>query len=374
MTNTLMNSLQIPGVYREDIFSQPDPGLLTGVPAFLGIASGGNVNQPQRLTVATQLTAFDPSNSYLPNAVRGFFSNGGTLCYVVWLNADVDPEVALTQGLEAIAPLNSIDLVCIPDLMRLSSDPIQINRMQTAILEHCVRQGDRFAILDAWENATLESIQRQQQQLSSHDAADHGALYFPWIKVEQSGVMPPCGHIAGVYARSDRTGVHQTPANLRLEDVVDLSLNLSDRDQAMLNPAHQVAGINCLRSLPGRGMRIWGGRTLSRDANWQYVGVRRLFLTVHRWVDRYLADTAFEPNDFKLWVRIERELIAFCESLFQQGALQGRTAEEAFYVKCNDETNPPEVRDAGQVITEIGLAPTVPSEFIVVRLIHNSAA
>jgi uncharacterized protein len=377
MTNTVMNSLMnsqiIPGVYREDVFSQPDPGLLTGVPVFLGLGSEGKINHPQRLALSTQLTAFTSAHSYLPDAVNGFFSNGGTLCYIVRLNSDVAPEVALAQGLEAIAPLNTIDLVCAPDLVRLSREPEKLSRMQTAILEHCANLGDRFAILDATEPASIELVQTQQQQLSSLESAHHGALYFPWVRV-QSGLMPPCGHVAGVYARSDRTGVHQTPANLRLEDIVDLSLNLSDRDQALLNPPRQTAGINCLRSLPGRGIRVWGGRTLSQDANWQYVGVLRLFLTVHRWVDRFLTETAFEPNDFKLWVRIERELTGFCESLFQQGALQGQTAEEAFYIKCNDETNPPEVRDAGQVVTEIGLAPTVPSEFIVVRLIHNSAA
>jgi uncharacterized protein len=373
LINSLMNSQHIPGVYREDVFSQPDPGLLTGVPVFLGLGSKGNINQPQRLTLVTQLTTFESAHSYLPDAVNGFFSNGGTLCYVVRLDANVAPEVSLMQGLEAIASLNSIDLVCVPDLMRLSRDSEQIVRMQTAILEHCAALGDRFAILDAMESTAIESVQNQQQQLSRLESAHYGAIYFPWVQV-QSGMMPPCGHVAGVYARSDRTGVHQTPANLRLEEVVDLSLNLSDREQALLNPVHQVAGINCLRSLPGRGIRIWGGRTLSQDSNWQYVGVRRLFLTVHRWVDRFLTEAAFEPNDFKLWVRIERELIDFCESLFRQGALQGRTPEEAFYIKCNDETNPPEAREAGQVITEIGLAPTVPSEFIVVRLIHNSAA
>jgi hypothetical protein len=369
-----MSNLQtIPGVYREDVFLTPDPGLLTGVPAFLGFASLGKVNQPQRLTLERQFTAqFGQSlHSYLSPAVQGFFGNGGVLCYGVRLNAEIDPEIALAQGLEAIAALNTIDLVCVPDLVWLSREPQQLERMQFAVLDHCQQQGDRFAILDAWDQASVDAVRQQQQQISSHVAACNAALYFPWIQVAH-GLIPPCGHIAGVYARSDRTGVHQTPANLRLEGVVDLGVNLADQDQAFLNPEQQNTGVNCLRSLPGRGIRVWGGRTLSLDSNWRYVGVRRLFLTVNRWVERYLTDTAFEPNDFKLWVRIEREITAFCESLFQQGALQGRNPEEAFYVKCNDETNPPEIRKSGQVITEIGLAPTVPSEFIVVRLIHSS--
>jgi phage tail sheath protein FI len=183
--------------------------------------------------------------------------------------------------------------------------------------------------------------------------------------------VPSCGHLAGIYARSDRDiGTHKTPANYPLEGVVDLSTPISHADQTALNPETGI-GINCLRSLPGRGIRVWGTRTLSSDPNWKYINVRRLFLMVRRWIEQNLAEVTFEPNDFNLWVRIERELIAYLESLLRQGALQGRTPQEAFYVKCNAETNSPEVRDIGQVVTEIGLAPTIPSEFIVIRLIHG---
>ncbi|MEG3936003.1 phage tail sheath C-terminal domain-containing protein, partial [Microcoleus sp. T3_B1] len=110
-----------------------------------------------------------------------------------------------------------------------------------------------------------------------------------------------------------------------------------------------------------------------QNPDWQYINVRRLFLTVLRWIERNLEDVVFEPNDFKLWVRIERELTTYLESLLRKGALQGRTPQEAFYIKCDSETNPPEMRDIGTVVTEIGLAPTKPNEFIVVRLIHGTA-
>ncbi len=166
-------------------------------------------------------------------------------------------------------------------------------------------------------------------------------------------------------------GVHKAPANFVLNGVVDLSLNLSNANQESLNPTHQAGGVNCLRILPGRGIRVWGARTLSQDANWCYVNVRRLFLTVGRWVERNLTNFTFEPNDLMLWIRIERELTAYLETLLAQGALQGNSPQEAFYIKCDAETNPPEVLDRGMVITEIGLAPTVPSEFIVVRLIQG---
>lgn len=368
---------QIPGVYREDVSPAPAPTLMTGVPAFLGLAERGSLNTPQRLTLWPQFEQHfgQPlSNSYLGYAVRGFFENGGQLCYVVPIKQPTPS--ALQEGLDAIAPLDTIDLVCAPDILQASQNT-DIRVMQRAVLDHCELLGDRFAILDA-RNVSVGEIQQQQQHLSSIS----GALYAPWLKVPplvgatettRLAEIPPCGHIAGVYARSDRAGgIHQSPANYVLEGVLDLNLNLAVADIARLYPEDPVASVNCLRALPGRGIRIWGTRTLSQDPSWHYINVRRLFLTVHRWCDRNLANVAFEPNDFKLWIRIERELTAYCESLLRQGALKGDTAQEAFYVKCDAETNPPEVWDAGMVVTEIGLAPTIPNEFIIVRLIHGT--
>ncbi|NDJ16471.1 phage tail sheath family protein [Myxacorys almedinensis] len=363
-----------PGVYLEEIFPTPAPELLTGVCAFLGFADTGAVNIPQALTLWTQFTAsFGRSAGYLSSAVYGFFNNGGQLCYVIRLDPNLPVENALAQGLDAIAPLDRMDLVCAPDIVHPTRSSEQIRRMQQAVLDHCDQLGDRFAILDAGYDLSLDAVQHQQRSLSSANAA----LYFPWIQDENQPIgsfVPPCGHVAGVFARSDRAvGVHQLPANYALEGVLDVKRALTNADQFRLNPDLQVAGINCLRAFPGRGIRVWGGRTLSTDANWRYINVRRLFLTVVRWVELRLADVAFEPNEVQLWIRIERELNAFCETLLQQGALQGRVPQEAFFVKCNAETNPPEERDRGRVITEIGLAPTLPNEFIVVRLIHGTS-
>jgi len=163
--------------------------------------------------------------------------------------------------------------------------------------------------------------------------------------------------------------VHKAPANEVLHGVSDLVPDVSDADQAELNPI----GVNCLRAFPGRGIRVWGARTLSREPAWTYISVRRLFLTVGRWIERNLTDVPFEPNDARLWSRIERELTTYFSELLRQGALKGNTAADAFYVKCNAETNPQEGRDAGKVVTEIGLAPSVPAEFIVVRIITGTS-
>jgi phage tail sheath protein FI len=203
----------------------------------------------------------------------------------------------------------------------------------------------------------------------------NGALYYPWIKVQtpsmpQGALMPPCGHIAGVYARTDqRTGVHKAPANEALEGVLDLEREIDDLTQGQLNPQ----SVDCLRAFPGRGIRVWGARTLSNNSAWLYINVRRLFLTASRWIERNMSAMIFEQNDPSLWTRIERELTAYLNGLFQRGALKGSKPQEAFYVKCDAETNPSEVREEGRVVTEIGLAPAVPNEFVIVRIVHGAS-
>jgi hypothetical protein len=272
--------------------------------------------------------------------------------------------------------------------MDWSLNPSTIQELQSVILEHCEAMGDRFAILDA-HNGPLETVQQQKETVQQQkdylsqsggdrEQGSYGALYFPWLTVESAEgkptkAIPPCGHIAGTYARSDRTfGVHWAPANHSLDGVLDLTVNLSDGEQASLNPDTQV-GVNCIRAFRGRGIRAWGACTLSQDPKWQHINVRRLFITVSRWIQLHLADAVFEPNGFALWMRMERELSIYCESLWRQGALQGTTAKEAFYVQCDANTNPPSLREVGQVCVELGLAPTIPSEFIRVSLVHGES-
>ncbi len=368
---------QTPGVYREDVFPARRAALPTGVPAFLGQTSRGTANQPVRLTRFSQLAdafGLPPAERYLAAAVEGFFLNGGQECLVVPLAdpADVDPEEALNAGLAVLATRQDLDLVCAPDLHAVAQGSDQALRMQAAILQHCSAQGDRFALLDAVPEPGLSEVlgQRQGLDVVGGGISDNGALYYPWLKpAGAQRFVPPCGHVAGVVARCDqRTGVHKAPANEALEGVVDLAASLTDADQALLNPE----GINALRAFPGRGIRVWGARTLSRSAAWTYVSVRRLFLTAARWIELNLADAAFEPHDTRLWNRITRELTTYFEGLFQAGALKGRTAAEAFFVKCDGATNPPEVRETGRVVTVIGLAPAVPNEFVVVRIVHGA--
>lgn len=367
----MSNSLT-PGVYRQEIFPQGASELPTGVPAVLGFAGRGPAGEPVSLSLWPQYVekfGNEEEHSYLAYAVRGFFENGGRQCYVVRMDAQADLNTALNAALSALAPVEAVDLICAPDVAAYPDQALALN-LQKRILEDCDRAITRLALLDALPNAGLSGILAQRQALPGRN----GALYYPWIRVPggpsaTGGFIPPCGHVAGVIARCDAAaGVHKAPANEILIGVLDLQEDLTGTQTDQLHPA----GINCLRALPGRGIRVWGARTLSDDPAQASLNVRRLFITLGRWIERNLAEAIFEPNGPLLWGRIERELGAYLDEWFRRGALKGSSPEQAFYVRCNGQTNPPHEREAGKVRTEVGLAPALPAEFIIVHIVHGA--
>jgi len=380
----MAQSYNSPGVYRQEVFLKAPPVLHTGVPGFVGFAGpppGGNlqINQPVAFSRKEEFsTVFSSvSGSFLADAVNGFFDNGGVRCYVVVADSGGDLVQSLANGLAALAPLEDMDLVAVPDaatLQTYSGDPDtgSIARVQADMLRHCAQEGNRFAILDSWPGAAPEAVTNQCQQLViGQQEPLNGALYYPWLITSSNpNPVPPCGHVAGIYGRTDsKTGVFKAPANEEIFGVLDLETQIDNSIQDKLNPAR----VNCLRAFPGRGIRVWGARTVGSvpgDLNWLYVNVRRLFLTVRRWIDLNMGWATFEPNDTRLWVRIQRELTTFLTKLQRDGALQGATPAQGFFIKCDAENNPPEVRDVGNVVVEIGLAPLAPSEFIVVRIVR----
>lgn len=252
-----------------------------------------------------------------------------------------------------------------------------IAEVQRAMIEHCENHKDRVAILDApvrpgGKSLTFDEITQDWRPRFDSERG-FGALYYPWVKVVDPlrigksplRAVPPCGHIAGLYARSDLTvGVHKAPANAELLWAEDVTLGVNDEVQGVLNPE----GINCLRAFPGRGIRVYGARTLSINPDWRYINVRRLMLMVEEAVDESTQWAVFEPHDFNLRQTLVMSVSSFLETIWRQGALVGATAEEAFYIKCDETNNPPEVVDQGKLIAEVGVAPTRPAEFIVFRI------
>jgi hypothetical protein len=384
------------------------PGVVSGVPLFIGFTRAGPPGPGNGEGAATVLrvdgwpqfeasiAAPDPEG-FLGYAVRGFFQNGGQRCVVLAVpTSESAPAATRTRALRALFrkeahgraddgvrgvldDIDDVDLVCVPDIMTggIREDAETVFALQQEVLEYCEDMGERFAILDALPRgsgsravATQHAL-RQWQTLT----AGAGALYMPWVRVRAldgagEAWVPPCGHVAGIYARSDAgVGIHKAPANEIVEGILDVQDDVPDEAQAVLNDA----GVNCLRSFARRGIRVWGARTLSGHRQWRYVNVRRIFLALIRWIKHNMNDLAFEPNTPLLWDRVLDRLRGVCYELFVHGALKGTTPEEGFFLKCDAEVNPLEVREEGRVVCEIGLAPGAPSEFIVIRLTRDVA-
>lgn len=273
-------------------------------------------------------------------------------------------------GLEAI---DTVTMVSVPDLMAAHEkgiiDAEGLQAVQKALIAHCELMGDRVAILDPPPNMNAQQIREWRRDKAGYDSKQ-ATLYWPWIKVFDPATgknifVPPSGHLAGVWARSDNTrGVHKAPANEVVRGVISLALNITKAEHDELNPQ----GINCIRSFPSRGVRVWGARTLSSDPAWRYLNVRRLFNYLEKSILNGTDWVVFEPNDIALWAKIRRTIASFLVMEWRKGALFGASPGDAFYVKCDDETNPAEGIDLGQVVCEIGVAPVKPAEFVIFRL------
>ncbi|MDY6918293.1 MAG: phage tail sheath family protein [Chloroflexota bacterium] len=283
-------------------------------------------------------------------------------------------DAAERTGLAGFEAADDVTMVCVPELMGLYQRGALslegVKAVQQAMLDHCANMKDRFAILDSPPGMSPQQIRDWRLNEAGYDSK-YGAVYYPWIKVAnplgngEAVLVPPSGHMAGIYARSDtERGVHKAPANEIVRGALGLEAQITKSEQDSLNPE----GINCIRTFPGRGIRVWGARTLSSDAQWRYINVRRLFNFVEESIEAGTQWIVFEPNDMDLWARIRRDASAFLTRVWRDGALFGATPSDAFYVKCDEELNTVEVRDAGQVIIEIGMAPVKPAEFVIFRI------
>ncbi len=340
---------------------------------------GDFVGDTNAAATAAGNPAVNAGQRNLAHAVYGFFNNGGTGCYV----ARVAVEGDLSKALANFARVDDISMVAAPGLSSTAD--------YAAMAAHCSTLQDRVAILDpvqsdggtAFSGGDFTALERPTTDqgpppgLRPSDS-DYAAFYFPWIQefdpaaqlIQPAGngliYVPPSGHIAGIYARTDATrGVHKAPANEPVEGATGLQWILGKADQDNLNPK----GVNVIRSLNG-AIRVWGARTVGGDANgeFKYVSTRRFFNFLRKSIDQGTQFVVFEPNSTGLWQRITRSVSDFLLNQWRAGALFGDTPKQAFFVKCDAETNPPEVRDAGEVVTEIGVAIVRPAEFVIFRI------
>jgi hypothetical protein len=282
--------------------------------------------------------------------------------------ADYVGEIADRTGFSGLETIDEVTMVCVPDLLtayqRGAIDLDTVQSVQSEVIAHCELMGDRIAILDPPPGLNAQQIKEWRVDKAGYDSK-YAALYWPWVTTDGATYLPPSGFVAGVWGRNDDTrGVHKAPANEVLRGVISLETQITRKEHDLLNPV----GINCIRAFPARGIRVWGARTLSSDPAWRYLNIRRLFNYLE---ESILAGTdwvVFEPNDQALWAKLRRTISAFLVNEWRKGALFGLTPDEAFFVKCDDETNPREGIDAGEVVCQIGVAPVKPAEFVIFRL------
>lgn len=300
-------------------------------------------------------------------------ADGGTLAISNLIGAE-----AAGTGLFAFDTVDDINIVAIPDLMRPTITAATALVATGQALAYCEGREDCFFVADVPDGlGPTDALDYKQAQgaFSAGNAlsSTYGALYYPWVRVADpvtggTLLVPPSGSVAGVYARTDiRRGVHKAPAGTedgRLRAVAGLERAVTHGEQELLNPN----GVNVIRKFPDAGIVVWGARTVSADPEWRYVNVRRLFLFLEESIFNGTQWVVFEPNDPVLWKRITRNVSAFLNIQWREGKLVGETPEEAFFVKCDAETNPPESVDLGRVITVIGVAPSKPAEFVIFRI------
>ncbi|WP_115787062.1 phage tail sheath family protein [Arthrobacter silvisoli] len=415
-----MVNYQAPGVYVQEVPSgaRSIGQVSTSIAGFVGVAPDplAHLDEARVLDNWTQFVdqyvGKATQGTPLSNAVFGFFANGGGRCYVVNIGTggSLTGTARKPTGLTLFEAIDDISMVVAPGYANADA-----YAALQAHVEHPLRQ-DRMAILDTVEKvddvgaltrAATSGVPDEPEPepdktdkpkpdkpeagkpapgagATGEDAlgapqspGGYTALYFPWIVMTDpvSGkkvTQPPSGHMAGIWARVDGSrGVHKAPANEPIQGALDLVRRVSRGEQEVLNPA----GVNCIRYFPGEGIRVWGARTKAPEASeYRYINVRRLTNMIKESVADGTRWVVFEPNDHTLWKSIRRDIGAFLTNVWRDGALLGTTPQQAFFVKCDEETNPPEVRDAGQVVTLIGIAPVKPAEFVIFKLMQSAEA
>ena len=347
------------------------------VEEFDGLVPGrGRSGAPTVVTAQSKLIQLTEAPNAVPTRpLNGTIQLGGGSVPVPTRPAPADyvGDAADRTGFGGLETIDEVTMVCAPDVMAAFQkgwiDLDGLKAVQLAMIAHCELMGDRVAIIDPPPELNPQRVLDWRMNVAGYDSK-YAAMYYPWVRVFDPAtngnvLVPPSGHMAGIWGRNDDTrGVHKAPANEVVRGAISLATDLTSREQELLNPN----GVNCIRSFSGRGIRVWGARTLSSDPAWRYLNVRRLFNYLEESILGGTQWVVFEPNDDALWAKMRRTISAFLVNEWRKGALFGLTPDEAYFVKCDRETNPAEGIDAGQVLCEMGVAPVKPAEFVIFRL------
>jgi uncharacterized protein len=367
-------------------------GVATSIAAFVGWSPQGPVGAAQLvLSWSDFVRVFGglDARSFLGYAVSHFFANGGSQAYVIRV-ASAEEGTVLTPATASSSAAGAFEAAIIPgsaggvdllecvDIFNMLCVPGEADPATLHSLAAFCRDHRAMLIADCYQDSTFFSASSGPPTiLSSKDIAENAAYYFPWIIVPDPlrsnlpGLFPPSGFAAGIWARTDANeGVWKQPAGrgAGLSGASGVSVPLGDREIGVLNPL----AVNCIRDLSGVGTVLWGARTLAgidqAGSEWKFISVRRLALFIEQSLQRGLAWVVFEPNDESLWGKVRLHVGVFLENLFRDGAFQGQTSQEAFFVKCGRDTMTQNDIDQGRLVVVVGIAPVAPAEFVIIQI------
>ncbi len=345
---------------------------------YTGTAGKGKNSLATQVNAKSTLVKIDALDAPADLVASGL--NEGTVALASPANLPAKVEAAAVigdsakrTGFSGFETLEEVTMIAAPDVVAAHAKGLisvdDVKAIQASMISHCELMGNRMAILDLPSGLNAQQAADWRTNVTNFDSK-FAVDYWPWITVFDPTVgrnvaFPPSGHMAGVWSRNDDTrGVFKAPANEIILGAVGVDYAVTRGEMDLLNPM----GVNSIKSFPGRGIRVWGGRTLSSDAEWRYINVRRYFNYLEESILQGTQWCVFEPNDERLWGRIRRTISAFLVNEWRSGALFGSSAAEAFFVKCDGENNTAETIDLGMVVTEIGVAPVKPAEFVIFRL------
>jgi hypothetical protein len=350
----------------------------TAVAGFVGLSAEGPTDRPVLLTKWRDFEyTFGPfaPGLFLAHSVYGWFTNGGGHCFIVRVGDDrgtADVHDYIGEGSNGIIGLEraeEVTIVAAPDIVGLYGRGIygldDVRELQLTLISHCERMGNRMAVLDPLPDLNPQQVCEWSNTMNWDTKM--AALYYPWLRVHDPAAqgpfvnVPPSGHISGTWARNDEdNGVWVAPANLVLRGALDLQHRVTNEESLVL----QRASVNSIRPVAGQGIRVWGTRTLSSNPRYADIATMRVVWTVGTFVRDVTSWAAFERSNQWTWNRLRSSVEAALEALWRRTAFVGRTAADAFFVKCDSDVNVPDLAEAGRTRVEFGFALKVPGEFI----------